>query len=170
MKIITNKIDRILLLQTLFYHGKQKGLGKLVKDPEMTENDAIDLLNGKEEDKVSGLLIDYYDGVPMKIEFCKDKSGDEFIDTSDYDYAHGEYRFLEAMLNSFDLSEIVISKRVYDSEMKTYIREKPNQHKEEIEELLKAMIKRQEPGIYCNEKFRFPEEIKFVPFRLRELL
>lgn len=56
-------------------------------------------------------ILDYHKGKPMKIDFYRNKNGRVLVDSDDYDYRNGKYCFLKAMLYTFTMDEIKITKK-----------------------------------------------------------
>lgn len=119
---ITN-LDKILLLQTLYFHADPKGYGikqyrqglqkgRIVEGLPAKECEGIFNRNGQHD---NGYLVDYFNGKPLKFGWTTTTSGQQLSHTLPYDAAHGRYRFFEALLNVFDPEEILITDKEYDS-------------------------------------------------------
>ena len=169
MIVLINKLDRINMIKALFLHGEQKGYGRLVKSPEISDDDVKKMLHPFSGEK-SSIVIDYFKGVPIKIEISKDYNGNEYLDLSDYDYVHGEYRGLEALINTFELEEIILKRKSYSTNLKGHIKSNENQNWFEVSMMLRRMKKKEEPYLYQGKLWRFEEKKEFVPFNLRELI
>jgi hypothetical protein len=62
----------------------------------------------------TGYLIDYYNGKPLKIEWNTISRHQAIMSSVPYDLIHGRFRFLEALLNVFDMEEILITEKLFD--------------------------------------------------------
>ncbi|HXI01194.1 MAG TPA: hypothetical protein VNI52_13080 [Sphingobacteriaceae bacterium] len=124
MEFNITKIDKVLLIQTLYAHAESRGLGEaeyFVKDANgyMVSGLPVDecnmILAEAEHKGYSQRVIDYHNGKPIKLGFHFRRNGEIITSTSSYDKRNGKFRFLEALLNVFDLEEILIVKKNYDS-------------------------------------------------------
>lgn len=123
MEFDITKIDKVLLIQTLFSHSAPLGLGKAEYDTRrkggqnvegLTDDECYILLydfNNNDEEFCS--IADYYKGKPIKLNFQRKKNGRILVDSDRYDSRNGKFRFFEAMLNIFSLDEIYITKKGY---------------------------------------------------------
>ena len=125
MEFDITDIDKKLLIRTLFAHSAPVGLGQAEYDVRKTFGEVVDGISDKEcdnllgeyryiseRDKIFGIL-DYHKGKPMKLNFYRNKNERVVTSSDSYDVRNGRYRFLEAMLNAFNLDEIKITKKGY---------------------------------------------------------
>ncbi len=120
MEFNITQLDKILLLQSLYIHADPKGYGEyqyqeLLKKGKTVEglasDECIAILKGGHKDV--GYLADYYNGKPLKLDWKTTPGGQILANSMAYDIAHGKFRFLEALLNVFDMDEIVITRKEY---------------------------------------------------------
>ncbi len=122
MKFNVTNLDKVLLLQTLYVHADPKGYGVGRYNDLQQQGKIVEGLSRKECEVIlnrrqgegTGYLVDYYNGKPIKL-YIEDMPADQlWINSIPYDLAHGRFRFLEALLNTFDPEEIIITKKEYD--------------------------------------------------------
>lgn len=123
MEFDITKLDKRLLIQSLFAHSSPLRMGKTEYDfrKKMGDNvygipdEECDLiLEAFNDSEIGGFRVyDYHKGKPMKLVFYKNRNGRILVDSSSYDARNGKYRFLESMLNIFSLDEIYLTKKGY---------------------------------------------------------
>lgn len=119
---ITN-IDKNLLLRALFAYSSPIGYGKEEYKARKSWNENVEGLTDLECDQIlsefnlneSGVfyILDYHKGKPMKLNFYRKTTGQVIVDSEAYDVRNQKYRFLEALLDTFDEEEIIIIKKSY---------------------------------------------------------
>lgn len=82
-------------------------------------------------------VLDYHNGKPIKLNFFQRSNGQIVTNTSSYDERNGKFRFLEALLNVFDLDEILIIKKGYSFIVREYLEN--SAPKRPIDQLLEFM-------------------------------
>ncbi|WP_153799541.1 hypothetical protein [Foetidibacter luteolus] len=106
-------LDKTLLLQTLFVHAADTlAEADAEVNSGLSDAECKRILKGRYYDD-NGCLLDDYEGRTMKIYWTKTPDGRMFADALPYDSVHGRFRFLEALLNVFDPSEIIITSKDY---------------------------------------------------------
>jgi hypothetical protein len=123
MEFIITDLDKVLLIQTLYAHADARGLGRVeytAKDfngllvSGIPIHECKELLQIAEEKEHRVRVVDYHNGKPIKLGFHFKRNGEIMTDSSAYDDRNGRYRFLEAILNIFNLDEIMITKKGYN--------------------------------------------------------
>lgn len=124
-------IDLVTLTQALYAFAEPAGLGKLeykVKDRKgvlvngLPINEARQLVSNQEDLGDRFRIADYYNGVPLKLDYRRVNSTNQLITSSTrYDLRNGKYRFFEAMLNIFPIDEILIYQKSYPSHMQDQV-------------------------------------------------
>ena len=153
------KLDKIRLIQTLYIHADPKGYGKgEYAFNEVTGKNVLGLT--EEECKrilsmdgpdLSGYLIDYYNGKPIKLNFDHKSNGDVWVSSTGYDVSNGRYRFLEALLCVFALDEIVIMGKDYPHYLKDLLDQHtmiPYEELALLENILQHTLMYADNGIY----------------------
>lgn len=145
---VTN-IDKVKLIQSLYLFAKAKGFGiienkakeYLGKDVNsISRKECEELIENAKETFHSIEIVDYYDGVPLKIDLEK-KDGKLYFWSFDYDYRHGKYRSLEAFLYNLSYDEIIIKRKSYgDDEYAFSKKGSAFQHKTDKTEIFKRII------------------------------
>lgn len=154
MEFIITDLDKVLLIQTLYAHADTHGLGKAeytVKDFKgllvagIPIHKCKELLQIANENEYTERVVDYYNGKPIKLGFHFKRNGEIITNCNAYDERNGKYRFLEALLNIFNLDEIMITKKGYDEylnkKFKTEGTMQPEAKIGEFVSLLNNMIK-----------------------------
>lgn len=125
MEFDITDIDKKLLIRTLFAHSAPLGLGKAEYDVRKSRGQVVDGIGDEEcgyllseynssyERPAGFSILDYHKGKPMKLNFFRKTNGKVVVDSDSYDARNGKYRFLEAMLNTFLIDEIKITKKGY---------------------------------------------------------
>ncbi len=125
MEFDVTKLDKVLLLQSLFAHSNPLGLGVSEYKYRKQKGDNVDGLTEEEchillaefnestELPESFRIADYHKGKPLKIDLYKQKNGRVIAYSDAYDARNGKYRYLEALLDIFSLDEILIIKKGY---------------------------------------------------------
>jgi hypothetical protein len=179
MNFIITNIDKIHLLQTLYAHAEPKGFGQVEASVRnavgdnilgLTEEECKEILSSEDKNS-SEYLVDYCKGKPLKLGFRYHPNGDIIVSATSYDLRNGKYRFFEALLNTFDLDEIVIVQKSYPSHLKNAIDEESKRPKEQnkiFENILKATVKHTDNGrIFWTID---TEKIIYVPPFLKGLI
>ncbi len=174
MEFNITRLDKVLLIQTLYAHSSPIGLGQAEYDLRDFRNE---LVSGVPIDECKSILafaerngphtrvLDYLNGKPIKLNFFQKNNGEIITDASSYDERNGKFRFLEALLNVFDMNEILIIKKGYDSITREYLDNKapkrPTDKLLELMSLLKHTIKyKDEKGSY----WKFDErQVQYKP-------
>jgi len=125
MEFDITELKKSLLIQALFAHAAPLGLGKAEYNVRKKWGENVIGLTDEECDILlhefntsfsfseNYHILDYYKGKPMKLNFYRNKNGRVIVDSGSYDVRNGKYRFLEAMLNTFSMDEILIIKKGY---------------------------------------------------------
>lgn len=149
MKFNIARLDKVLLIQTLYCHASPKGYGEhdyaaLLRAGEPVEGMSTETCKQilKQGAKLrTGYLVDYYNGKPLKIEWNKETRHRTMMSSVPYDLIHGRYRFLEALLNVFDPEEICITDKSYSAVHDRYFMEQERRWMElEMDRLLAATV------------------------------
>lgn len=121
---ITN-IDKINLIQALYIYSNPIHLGKiefkirnlLDENVEGLSQEECEIILHNFNNLKTGCLkiLDYHNGKPMKLVFNKKINGRILVESSNYDARNGKYRFFEALLNTFLIDEIHITKKGYNN-------------------------------------------------------
>ncbi|HEY1062928.1 MAG TPA: hypothetical protein VGE44_14625 [Daejeonella sp.] len=170
---ITN-LDKVLLIQTLYAHADPKGLGVgeyQFRDLRNEMVSGISIAECKRILKVAGSdfpgrkILDYHNGKPIKLVFHTKPNGEIITDSSSYDERNGKFRFLEALLNVFDLEEILITKKGYPEGFAKYISETGPARNADVLLQIMSMLKHTDKvqdhrGTYW--KFN-PENVSYKP-------
>lgn len=121
MEFNITRLDKILLLQTLYVHADPKGYGEKQYRQLLKEGKTVEGLPDAECQTIlkginggGGYMVDYYNGKPLKQDWRKASNGELLVHSLPYDVAHGKFRFLEALLNVFDPDEIIITQKEYN--------------------------------------------------------
>jgi len=177
MEFDVTNLDKVFLIQTLYAHAEPAGLGKAeysVRDKRgenivgLTTEECEEILKRDTPDLTTS-LIDYCKGKPIKLSFDHRPTGKIFVSSSGYDSRNGRYRFLEALLNVFDLSEIIIIKKGYPQHLNEMIEDCTNRPIEEIIELknvIQNTVKYSDNGVYWKID---TTKIDFKPQFMREI-
>ncbi|MDR1347787.1 MAG: hypothetical protein LBJ63_05060 [Prevotellaceae bacterium] len=159
---ITN-IDRKVLLKAVFEFATPIGVGVAEYFVKKENGENVDSLTDDECDEILYQfntsssnkhirILDYYKGKPMKLIFYKAKNGKISVQSDRYDSRNGKYRFLEAMLNYFSVSEVLILKKGYNRDIMSELPEHLVKTKEQeslFTNLLKnAIMKENKYGKY----------------------
>lgn len=126
---ITN-LDKKLLIKALYAHATPVGLGVVeytVKDLKGVNIDTISDYECERRiaefyqstDLGSHKIVDYYNGVPVKLFFYRKDTKQILTSSASYDERNGKYRFLEALLNTFALDEIITKTKGYRNSVGT---------------------------------------------------
>lgn len=153
------KLDKVLLLKTLYDHAAPQGLGRAeyFVRAERGENvvgltdEECNLILSADHPDLTVSLMDYYKGKPIKLSFDYQRNGEILVDTNGYDSRNGRYRFLQALLGIFDLEEIVIVKKGYPAYLNEMIDEHTVVAAEELalmKNMLRQTIKHTDNGTY----------------------
>ncbi len=130
MKFDITNIDKVKLLQALYDYANPAECGKSEylsrksngENPsELTNYDCNLALKNFNEDKYTpGLfhIFDYYNGKPLKVDFCRLQTGRVIVSSASYDKRNGNYRFLSAMLNNFSTEDIIILDKALHTDIK----------------------------------------------------
>lgn len=125
MEFDITTIDKTLLVKALIAHSSPLRLGKAEYDTREKLGELVDTITDEEcelalmefnysNDQPRGFRIfDYYKGQPIKLVFYRNRNARVLVSSDYYDARNGKYRFLEAMLNTFSLEEIKITKKGY---------------------------------------------------------
>jgi len=156
MEFEITRLDKKLLIQTLFSHSAPLGFGELEYDHRKKWGENVDGLTDDECEfilyKFNQLdagnirLLDYYKGKPMKLNFDKKASGRVLADSDGYDTRNGKYRFFEALLDIFFLDEILITKKGFRQFFIIDLQEQLKRPKEQeaiFKNILKNTIKKE---------------------------
>lgn len=153
------KLDKIRLIQSLYLHADPKGFGKnefAFKDVigenvlGLTDEECRDILKMDSPD-LSGYLLDYHNGKPIKLDFEHKTNGDVFVSSVAYDISNGRYRFLEALLCVFNLDEIVMIDIEYPAQLDDLLDEHTKRPFEEtllLENILEQTILYSDNGFF----------------------
>lgn len=120
MEFDITHLDKVLLIQTLYFHANPKGYGEREYDEMLQKGKAVEGLSKNECESIlrgynaKGYLVDYYNGKPLKLHWRKTRNGKLLMLSLPYDSIHGRFRFLEALLNVFGPEEIIITQIKYD--------------------------------------------------------
>lgn len=123
MEFIITDLDKVLLIQALYAHADAHGIGRAeyaVKDFKgllvsgIPIQECKELLEIADANGHSEKVVDYHNGKPVKLGFHFRRNGGIITSSSAYDERNGKYRFLEALLNVFNLDEIMITKKGYN--------------------------------------------------------
>lgn len=155
---VTN-LDKVLLLQTLYAHASPKGLGRIEYSVRAKKGENVvgltdeecEMILSTEEPDATAILVDYYKGKPIKLDFQHEPNGTILVDSNGYDLSNGRFRFLEALLNVFDVDEIEITKKEYPVHLDDMLDEHTTIPIEEIvllKNILKHTIKHTDNGTY----------------------
>lgn len=154
---ITN-IDKTLLVQALFSHSAPIGLGiaeSIVRNQRgenvdgLTDKDCALLLydfNNSYSRSENFHIADYHMGKPMKLNFYRNRNGRVVVDSARYDSRNGRFRFLEAMLNTFSMDEILITKKGYRHYVMAELPERlirPKEQDQKFKNLIKSTIQKE---------------------------
>jgi len=159
MEFDITEIDKKLLIRTLFAHSAPIGLGQAEYDVRKSFGETVDGISDEEceyllyeynhnskRESVFGIL-DYHKGKPMKLNFFRKRNGRIITSSDSYDARNGRYRFLEAMLNTFHLDEIKITKKGYRQFVMTDLPsdlERTKEQNKTFKDLLKNMTEKRE--------------------------
>lgn len=131
MEFDITDLDKVLLIKTLYAHAVPNGMGKaeyFVRQVRgeniigLSDEECEEILSKDDPDALEQ-LIDYHKGKPIKLSFDHRSNGKIFACSDGYDSRNGRYRFLEALLNVFDLDEIIFIKKGYPRHLKEMIDE-----------------------------------------------
>ncbi len=153
------KLDKVLLIKTLYNHSSPKGLGQAEHSVRSARGENVIGLTDKECESILSLdnrngtvgLMDYHNGKPIKLNFEHQRNGNILVDSNGYDSANGRYRFLEALLSVFDFDEIIITKKGYPTYLNETINENTSIPIEEVallKNIIKHTIRYTDKGIY----------------------
>ncbi len=110
-------LDLVRVLQTLYRHALQAGMGiptyQKIGTQELSREECEELLmNGaKTIGDYSVITVDYVKGKPIKFEFLVDK---KLAHATSYDVRNGKYRFLEALIYEFGNETFIIKRKRYE--------------------------------------------------------
>ena len=150
MEFNITKLDKVVLLQTLYAHASPLGLGKaefLARDlrNELVSGMSIDecklILELSKTDLPAARILDYHNGKTIKLVFFPKRNGEIVTDSTSYDERNGKFRFLEALLNVFDLDEILIIQKGYELHRREYIDAKAPKRDSDQLNSFKVMLK-----------------------------
>ncbi len=174
---VTN-LDKILLIKTLYAHAEPVGLGKVeysnkAKKGEnvigLTDEECKDILRMDTPDIIPP-LIDYLKGKPIKLDLDHQANGKIWVSALSYDLCNGRYRFLEALLNVFDLDEILFIKKDYPGPLDEIIDENTNRPIEEtllLKDVVKCTIQHTDKnGTYWTID---TDEVDYKPYFMRSI-
>lgn len=125
MEFDITDIDKKLLIRTLLAHSSPIGLGRAEYKFRKSIGEVVDGIsdleceyllsefNNSTERSAGFGILDYHNGKPMKLNFYRKTNGKVIVSSDSYDVRNGKFRFLEAMLNTFFLDEIKITKKGY---------------------------------------------------------
>ncbi len=159
MEFDITKLDKVLLIKTLYNHAGLIGVGEAEytfrgKRGEnvlgLTDEECNEILSRDHPESME-MLLDYHNGKAMKLGFQHKFSGRTFASSDGYDSRHGRYRFLEALLNVFDLDEIIIIKKGYPLHLKEMIDEctkRPIDETMLLKNVVKNTVKHKDSGTY----------------------
>jgi len=157
MEFDVTNLDKVLLIKTLYVHADPKGRGideyNFLKDRGLnviglTDYECNEILNTYHPGTI---LIDYLKGKPIKLSFSRQSNGQIFVSSTGYDCRNGRYRFLEALLNVFDLDEILIIKKGYSQHLNRMIDDYTHRPIEEtmiLQNIVKHTKKHTDNGSY----------------------
>jgi len=123
MEFDVTHINKVTLIQALFAHASPRGLG--TSEYIFLKNKGINVLTVDEAfchsvlhkfnkaDHGVFMIVDYHNGVPVKLTLQKKRNGRVLTNSDSYDSRNGKYKFLEAMINTFPLDEIYITDKKY---------------------------------------------------------
>lgn len=162
MEFDVTNLDKNLLLKALFAHSAPLNLAKAEFFLRKEGKENVDGLTDEECEMIlfefhhldigSIRILDYYKGKPMKLVFNKNKNGRVLVDSCHYDAHNGKYRFLEAMLETFLLDEIQITKKGYRKNIITDIPDHLTRSQEQ-ETMFKNIIKNTVQKVDENGKY-----------------
>jgi hypothetical protein len=173
---ITN-LDKHLLIQTLYDHASSNGAGSGEQLARTARGENILGLTDKECDQILNYdlssqnvrILDYCKGRPIKLVFEHRRNGNIFVDSSGYDSRNGRFRFLQALLDVFDLDEIAIKKKGYPQHLNDMINECTSIPQEELtllKNLVKNTVKHTNNGTYWKID---TEVINYKPLFMRKI-
>ena len=88
MKFNVTRLDKVLLIQTLYLHAEPKGYGQHQYHELLRQGKAVEGLSREECDSILsgaekdlGYLVDYYNGKPLKLGFKKMQDGRVLVDS-----------------------------------------------------------------------------------------
>ena len=156
MEFDITRLDKKLLIQTLFSHSSPLSLGQLEYDHRKKWGENVDGLTDEEcefilydfnqLDTGNLKLLDYHKGKPMKLTLEKKTNGRVLVDSDGYDARNGKYRFFEALLNIFFLDEILITKkgfrRFFMYDLQEHLK-RPKKQEAIFKNILKNTIKKE---------------------------
>jgi hypothetical protein len=153
------ELDKVLLLQALYSHASPKGVGRIEHSVRAARGENVVGLTDEECEMIlsmdhpdaTTLLVDYYNGKPIKLDFEHQRNGQDLVCSDGYDSRNGRYRFLEALLNVFDPDEIIIVKKGYPIHLKEMIDEHtviPIEELAVLKNLMKRTVKHTDNGVY----------------------
>ena len=100
MKFNIVRLDKVLLIQTLYLHADPKGYGEHEYAQLLEVGEAVEGMSTEECKNILkqgarlrvGYLIDYYNGKPLKIEWNKISRHQTIMSSVPYDLIHGRFR------------------------------------------------------------------------------
>lgn len=123
MEFDVSSIDLKDLLRALIANAKPKGLGEAEYNWRRSRKENTDSISDKEmneffknfHEELEGgqRIVDYYMGMPIKLDLAKKPSGRIVTSSLGYDRAHGRYAFLKVLLTYFHADDILILKKGY---------------------------------------------------------
>jgi hypothetical protein len=147
-------LDKVLLIQTLYYHASPKGYGEQEYAQLLEAGEAVEGISTQDCRAIlkqgarlrTGYLVDYFNGKPLKIEWNKVSRHRTIMSSTPYDVIHGRFRFLEALLNVFDPEEILITDKNYSAAHdRDFVQQQRRLREFELERLLSDAVFEQHP-------------------------
>jgi hypothetical protein len=179
MEFDITHLDKRIVLQALFAFAAPLGIGKAeFKERRKRGENVIGLTDTECEilltefsEMKSGIkrILDYHKGKPMKVVFEKKSNGRVLVDSDSYDSRNGKYKFFEALLETFLLEDILITKKGYKQFALDDLRPELIRPKEE-ELVFKSIIKKLKPSQSELGKYWIIDtrQTMFVPQILRK--
>lgn len=121
MKFDVTNLNLRDVLRALVANAQPKGYGEKIYADCLDKGENVESVSDEEMDEFfseyvsmangSCRVVDYYKGMPIKLDLTKEGDGQITANSIGYDISHGEFEFLKAILPYFVLDEIIIIDR-----------------------------------------------------------
>lgn len=121
MKFDVTHLNLKDLLRALVANAKPKGFGEKIYEDSIDRGENVQSVSEEEmavffsefDAMTEGMcrIVDYYKGMPIKLDLTKNDNGQIIASSTSYDVAHGAFEYLKTLLTYFVLDEIIIIDR-----------------------------------------------------------
>lgn len=128
MEFDVTGLHQIDLLRALISEAKPKGYGVKIYEDSLDRGENVNSISDEEAavffaDFNSGRepnlqIVDYYKGMPIKLDLHKKSNGQIVAASFGYDVSHGEFAYLKVLLTYFHIDDIIILDKFHSTQFK----------------------------------------------------